>query len=178
MERFSKWGGQIFGSQKWRVITGRRACAMQGSVRSWELFWKYGLKWSNLVHYFSSCYTFNTMFTEVFKLTLEQDGQKSGGAMPPNLKRGGSALFRRLWGLWFVIILNLKCFTKVWIYYHSANVCWDFWIKTPSCKSSCMLGLYDFLLQKKPKNKKIGPSLVHFTNYFEHLCKVTETNKT
>ena len=30
------------------------------------------------------------MFIEVFFFTLEQDGQKSGGAMPPSLKSGGA----------------------------------------------------------------------------------------
>ena len=91
-------GGQIFGSLEWRVSTGCRACVTQGGVwggmcplRSWNFFENVGSNeaiWCTIFHHIkhlTAC-----LLRCFFFLTLEQDGQKSGGAMPPSLKSGGA----------------------------------------------------------------------------------------
>ena len=94
---FKVGGGQIFWSQEWRVSASRRACATQGGVwggmcppEKLELFWKCGLKWSDLVHYFSSCETiFNSMFIEVFFNFRTGWSKKWRGQAPPIWKVEG-----------------------------------------------------------------------------------------
>ena len=95
---FWKWGrGQIFGSQKWRVSAGLRACATQGSVwggmrplRSWSFFENVGSNeaiWCTIFHHVKHLTACLLRF--FFLKTLEQDGQKSGGAIPPVWKVEG-----------------------------------------------------------------------------------------
>ena len=59
---FHSGGGAIFlevknGPSAPAVALARRRGCLRGDVHPWEvkLFWKCGLKWSDLVHYFSSC---------------------------------------------------------------------------------------------------------------------------
>ena len=92
-ERFSKKGAD-FGSQKWHIRSdqnrhdsaGRRTCVMQGvsiPLRSWIFFENVVLNeaiWcpsSHHVKHTTACLLQGVTFT------LEQDGQKSGRAMPP-----------------------------------------------------------------------------------------------
>ena len=89
---FRVGGGQTFGSKKGRVSAGCRACAKQGGV--WGMcspqklgffFEIVGLSeaiWCTIFH--------NVNIYRGVCFTLEQDGQKSEGAMPPSLKSGGA----------------------------------------------------------------------------------------
>ena len=88
--------GQIFWSKKWHVSTGRRACATQESVwgimcplRSWSFFENVGL---NEAIWCTFLIMLNILFGVFFFFffTLEQDGETSGGAMPPSLRSGGA----------------------------------------------------------------------------------------
>ena len=127
---------------------GRRAGAMQGVLGGCapyklELFWKCSRKWRDLVHYISSYQTFNSMSTGV-SFTLQQDGQKSGQAMPPvrKVERPLALLcppwFHRLCSLLiftslfsFIIckktkapmVQKLKCLKKYWLGQKKKQVC-------------------------------------------------------
>ena len=106
---FKVGGGPNFGSQKWRVSADSRACATQGgvwegmcSLRSRSFFENVAI-WCTIFHHFKHFYSKFTagVSCTMFRPTLEQEGQKSGGAMPPSLKSGGATgplapLFRRL----------------------------------------------------------------------------------
>ena len=106
---FKVGGAKIFGfwSKKWRVSAGRRACVTQGvsegrcaPLRSWSFFENVGLNeaiWCTIFHHvkhLTAC-----LLGRFF--TLQQDGQKSGGAMLPQSEKWRGHWppphFRRLW---------------------------------------------------------------------------------
>ena len=109
-ERFSKWVGQIFGSQKWRVSAGRCACAMQGDVwggmcplRSWSFFENVSSNetiWCTIFHHVKHltaclfrCFFFVLNFRTGWSKKVGGMSEKWRGHWPPCPPPPGSAAY-------------------------------------------------------------------------------------
>ena len=75
-------------------------------LKSWSFFENVGSNeaiWCTIFHHVNHLKHLTACLLRWFFFTLEQDRQKSGGAMPPSLKSGGATgplprpRFRRLW---------------------------------------------------------------------------------